>query len=143
MSRRRRLRLARSAVLLVATVVTVTMVALLVTGRPSAGESAASSGTGMASMSMGAGGSDLAGTGAAGAGAGSLPASGPRPLGALPGMPPLLDPTDVYAADRPDALSAAVARRPARVYVPNNGSNTVSVIDPKTYKVIRTVRVGR
>jgi YVTN family beta-propeller protein len=29
------------------------------------------------------------------------------------------------------------------VYVPNFGSNTVSIIDPRTYQVIRTVRVGR
>ena len=59
----------------------------------------------------------------------------------LPGMPPLLDPNDVYAADRPNALSAAVANDLNLVYVPNNGSGTVSVIDPKTYKVIRTVSV--
>ena len=56
-------------------------------------------------------------------------------------MPPLLDPNDVYAADRPNALSAAVANDLNLVYVPNNGSDTVSVIDPKTYKVIRTVSV--
>jgi YVTN family beta-propeller protein len=29
-----------------------------------------------------------------------------------------------------------------RVYVPNNRSNTVDVIDPTTYRVIRTLRVG-
>ncbi len=137
------MRLARTAVLLVATVVTVTMVALLVTGRPSAGESAASTGTGMASMSMGAGGSDLAGTGATGAGAGSLPASGPGQLGALPGMPPLLNPADAYAADRPGMFSATVRGMPARVYVPNSGGNTVTVIDPATYRVLGTYRVGR
>jgi len=59
----------------------------------------------------------------------------------LPGMPPLLDPNDVYAADRPNALSAAVANDLNLVYVPNNGSSSVSIIDPKTYKVIRTVSV--
>jgi YVTN family beta-propeller protein len=57
-------------------------------------------------------------------------------------MPPVLDPKDVYAADRPDALSDAVRNDPARVYVPNLGSDTVSVIDPATFKVIDTVRVG-
>jgi len=56
-------------------------------------------------------------------------------------MPPLLDPNDVYAADRPNALSAAVANDLNLVYVPNNGSSSVSIIDPKTYKVIRTVSV--
>ncbi|WP_406442232.1 hypothetical protein OHB14_25020 [Streptomyces sp. NBC_01613] len=60
----------------------------------------------------------------------------------LPGMPPVLDPDDVYAADRPDQLSPAVRDFPSRVYVPNTNSNTVSVIDPKTYKVIETIPVG-
>lgn len=61
----------------------------------------------------------------------------------LPGMPPVLDPEDVYAADRPGKLSPVVKDFPSRVYVPNTNSNTVSVIDPATYKVIRTIKVGR
>ncbi|MFF1453397.1 YncE family protein [Streptomyces sp. NPDC058274] len=60
----------------------------------------------------------------------------------LPGMPPVLDPTDVYAADRPGKLSPAVKDFPSRVYVPNTNSNTVSVIDPATYEVIETIPVG-
>ncbi|WP_028813828.1 YncE family protein [Streptomyces flavidovirens] len=60
----------------------------------------------------------------------------------LPGMPPVLDPKDVYAADRPNQLSPVVKNFPSRVYVPNTNSNTVSVIDPKTYKVIKTIPVG-
>jgi YVTN family beta-propeller protein len=60
----------------------------------------------------------------------------------LPGMPPVLDPQDVYAADRPNRLSPVVKDFPSRVYVPNTNSNTVSVIDPKTYKVIETIPVG-
>ncbi len=59
----------------------------------------------------------------------------------LPGMPPPLDPNDLYAADRPNALSAAVKNDLPRVYVPNHTSNTVSVIDPSTMKVIQTVPV--
>ncbi|MGW0772852.1 YVTN family beta-propeller repeat protein [Streptomyces sp. NPDC054802] len=62
--------------------------------------------------------------------------------GALPGMPPVLDPEDVYAADRPGMLSPVVEDFPSRVYVPNTNSNTVTVIDPKTYKVIDTIPVG-
>jgi YVTN family beta-propeller protein len=58
------------------------------------------------------------------------------------GVPPLLDPHDVYAADRPGRLSPVVRNFPSRVYVPNSESNTVSVIDPKTYRVIKTVPVG-
>lgn len=60
----------------------------------------------------------------------------------LPGMPPLLDPHDVYAADRPNQLSPVVKDFPSRVYVPNTNSNTVSVIDPVTYRVIDTIPVG-
>ncbi|MCX4638238.1 hypothetical protein HEP86_08480 [Streptomyces sp. RPA4-5] len=60
----------------------------------------------------------------------------------LPGMPPLLDEHDLYAADRPGRLAPQVKDFPARIYVPNTGSDTVSVIDPKTYKVIETIPVG-
>ncbi|MFI1565578.1 hypothetical protein ACH4ZX_21440 [Streptomyces sp. NPDC020490] len=60
----------------------------------------------------------------------------------LPGMPPVLDPHDVYAADRPNRLSPVVRDFPSRVYVPNTNSDTVSVIDPKTYRVIETIPVG-
>jgi YVTN family beta-propeller protein len=63
--------------------------------------------------------------------------------GPLPGMPPLLDPSDVYAADRPNQLDPAVIHFPSLVYGPNSGSNSVDIIDPKTYKIIRHFRVGR
>ena len=62
--------------------------------------------------------------------------------GPLPGMPPVENPNDIYAADRAGVLSPAVKDFPERVYVPNTQSNTVSVIDPKTYKVIETYKVG-
>ncbi|MFJ6720029.1 MULTISPECIES: YncE family protein [unclassified Streptomyces] len=93
----------------------------------------------------------LAGCGAGGKGATeALGTKGParqvkaEPAGppGLAGMPPVLDPHDVYAADRPNQLSPVVKNFPSRVYVPNTGSNTVSVIDPKTYKVIDTIPVG-
>ena len=61
----------------------------------------------------------------------------------LPGMPPVLDPRDVYAADRPDQLSPVVKDFPSRVYVPNSESDTVSVIDPRTYEIVDTIPVGR
>jgi YVTN family beta-propeller protein len=61
----------------------------------------------------------------------------------LPGMPPSLDPKDLYAADKPNALAEGVKGHPTRVYVPNLNSNTVSVIDPATYQVIQTVQVGK
>ncbi|MEU6368186.1 hypothetical protein ABZ876_21180 [Streptomyces sp. NPDC046931] len=61
----------------------------------------------------------------------------------LPGMPPVLDGNDIYTADRPGRLSEVVRKFPSRVYVPNTNSDTVTVIDPKTYKVIDTIQVGR
>ena len=63
-------------------------------------------------------------------------------VGALPGMPPLLDPNDVYAADRPGELSPVVKGFPSLIYVPNTQSDTVTIIDPATYRVLRTVPVG-
>ncbi|KOT50668.1 MULTISPECIES: YncE family protein [Streptomyces] len=75
-----------------------------------------------------------------GASAPAPPAKAARSL--LPGMPPLLDEHDLYAADRPGKLAPQVKNFPSRVYVPNTGSDTVSVIDPKTYKVIETIPVG-
>ena len=66
----------------------------------------------------------------------------PASIAPLPGMPPLLVPGDIYAADRPNALSAAVAGDIARIYVPNHTSNTVSVIDPATFRVLHTIRVA-
>ncbi|AJE42607.1 YVTN family beta-propeller repeat protein [Streptomyces nodosus] len=66
-----------------------------------------------------------------------------RTVQTLPGMPPVLDPSDIYAADRPGQLSDVVKGFPSRVYVPNTNSNTVTVIDPADYKVIDTIPVGR
>lgn len=55
---------------------------------------------------------------------------------ALPGMPPVLDAHNVYAADGPGMVSAAIRSDPARVYVPNSKSDTVDVIDPATFKIV-------
>jgi YVTN family beta-propeller protein len=63
--------------------------------------------------------------------------------GPLPGMPPLLDPHDVYAGARPGRLSAAVRGNLPRVYVPNSRRGTVDVIDPATYKIVDRFKVGR
>jgi YVTN family beta-propeller protein len=59
----------------------------------------------------------------------------------LPGMP-AYDPANLYFADAPNQLSPAVQGMPSYVYVPNSQSDTVSVIDPATYAVVRTVKVG-
>jgi len=60
----------------------------------------------------------------------------------LPGMPPPLRSDDVWAADRAGALSPVVRGMPERVYVPNSKSDTVTVINPRTFRVLRTVPVG-
>jgi YVTN family beta-propeller protein len=97
---------------------------------------------------------ERAGTGGARAGtAGVTSTSGPAPAGTtptravapagLPGMPPVLDPGDVYAATRPGRLSPVARRFPARVYVPNSGDGTVDVIDARTFRRIRRFPVGR
>jgi YVTN family beta-propeller protein len=67
----------------------------------------------------------------------------PSRTAGLPGMPPVPDPRDVYAATRPGQLSPAVRGFPARVYVPDSGSNTVDVIDQRTFKRIARFHVGR
>ena len=49
---------------------------------------------------------------------------------------------NVYGAIATDHLSAAVAKDPTYVYVPNGVPGTVEVIDPKTYRVVRTIHLG-
>jgi YVTN family beta-propeller protein len=73
------------------------------------------------------------------------PSSPPREgvPGGLAGMPPVVDPSDIYSQARAGMLSPVVRGFPDRVYVPNSGSNTVDVIDPKTFKVIDHFAVGR
>jgi YVTN family beta-propeller protein len=59
----------------------------------------------------------------------------------LPGMPPPLKADDLYAADGPDMLAGVVKNDLYRVYVPNNGGDSLTVIDPTTYQVISTTHV--
>jgi YVTN family beta-propeller protein len=49
---------------------------------------------------------------------------------------------DVYASTRPGMFADSVKGDPERVYVPNGKSDSVSVIDPATFKVIDTFPVG-
>jgi YVTN family beta-propeller protein len=71
--------------------------------------------------------------------AGESPA---RAIQTVPGMPPVIDPTNLYSETRPDRMSAVVAKHLHRVYVPNRSSNDVWVIDPATLKVIDKFKVG-
>jgi YVTN family beta-propeller protein len=69
-------------------------------------------------------------------------AGGVRTIQTLPGMPPVVDSSNLYSETRSDKLSAVVAKHLPRVYVPNRSSNDVWVIDPATFKVIDKFRVG-
>jgi DNA-binding beta-propeller fold protein YncE len=60
----------------------------------------------------------------------------PEKISVLPGMPPVLDPNNVYSADGPGMVSPVASSFPARVYVPNSKSDTVDIIDPQTYKIV-------
>ena len=60
----------------------------------------------------------------------------------VPGMPPVPDAKNLYSETASDKMSKATAGALERIYVPNRGENTVSVIDPATLKVIDKFKVG-
>jgi YVTN family beta-propeller protein len=62
---------------------------------------------------------------------------------ALPGMPKVVDPNDIYSEAHAGKLSPAVKNFPDLIYVPNTGSNSVDVIDPRTYRVVDRFKVRR
>lgn len=66
----------------------------------------------------------------------------PRTIQTVPGMPPVIEPNNLYSETRPDKLSPIVAKHLHLVYVPNRASNDVWVIDPATLKVIDKYKVG-
>ena len=57
-----------------------------------------------------------------------------------PAQPPA--PVNVYAHIRPGMINPKWRGDPVRIYVPNSLSNTVTVINPQTYKVIGKFPVG-
>jgi YVTN family beta-propeller protein len=60
----------------------------------------------------------------------------------VPGMPPVLDPANLYSEISSEKMSPALADHKELVYVPHVQSNDVYVIDPKTFKVIDKYKVG-
>jgi YVTN family beta-propeller protein len=70
------------------------------------------------------------------------PNAAARAIQTVPGMPPVIDPNNLYSETRPDKLSPSLANHLSRVYVPNRASNDVWVIDPLTFKVINKFKVG-
>ncbi|NII73037.1 YVTN family beta-propeller protein [Dyella sp. SG562] len=65
------------------------------------------------------------------------------PVQTVAGMPAVINPANMYTEARAGNFSPAVKGALQRIYVPNLRSDTVSVIDPATYKVIDTLPVGR
>ena len=73
----------------------------------------------------------------------ALPAdSAPRVVKTVPGMPPVVDPRNLYSETGPAHLSPAVKGHLERVYVPNLRSNDIYVINPATMKVVDKFKVG-
>ncbi len=75
------------------------------------------------------------------------PAATPAPVpvsvaDALPGMPPVTDPHNVYANAGAGMLSDAAKAAKPLVYVPHTKSGEVWVIDPATYAVVGRYRLG-
>ncbi|HUN94245.1 MAG TPA: YncE family protein [Burkholderiaceae bacterium] len=72
---------------------------------------------------------------------GAAPAA--APIATVPGMPPVVDPSNLYSETVAGRLSAAVQGDLERIYVPNLRGNDVTVIDPATSKVVDRFPVGR
>lgn len=71
------------------------------------------------------------------------PSGAARVIQTVPGMPPVVDPNNLYSETRPEKLSPIVAKHLTRVYVPARRSHEVAVIDPATFKAIDRYPVGR
>ena len=65
-----------------------------------------------------------------------------RAVVTVPGMPPVLNPSNLYSETAAGKVSSAVAGDLHRVYVPNLQSNDVYVIDPETFAVVNKFKVG-
>ncbi|HVF63718.1 MAG TPA: YncE family protein [Casimicrobiaceae bacterium] len=71
------------------------------------------------------------------------PLATPKPaVTTVAGMPPVVDPTNLYSEQAAGKLSPSVANDLPRVYVPHVKSNDVYVIDPATMKVVDKFKVG-
>ena len=64
-------------------------------------------------------------------------------IGPLPGMPPVVDSSDIYSETHRGKLSPAVRSFPDLIYVPNSDSNSVDVINPRTFRIVSHFKVRR
>src|SRR6188474_705194 len=60
----------------------------------------------------------------------------------VPGMPSIVDPSNLYSETAAGKIDPNIAADLPRVYVPNLQSNDVYVIDPSTLKVVDKFKVG-
>jgi YVTN family beta-propeller protein len=82
----------------------------------------------------------------------ALPSAAQRPvdtaaaatpaIASVPGMPSVVDPSNLYSETTSAHLSETVRNALPRVYVPNVVSDDVYVIDPLSLKVVNRFRVG-
>ncbi len=72
----------------------------------------------------------------------AAPVLKPAAIDTVPGMPPVLNPNNLYSAAGPNMFSPAVAGHLSRIYVPNLRSDDVYVIDPATHRVVDRFPVG-
>ena len=63
-------------------------------------------------------------------------------INTVAGMPPVVDPKNIYSEVVAGKMSTAMNGVLERVYVPNRAENSVSVIDPNTMKVVDKFKVG-
>src|SRR5205823_2447401 len=88
----------------------------------------------------------IASTGGTGRASSPSPSQLPGPPSAAPhivrGLSMTRHRVNLYAFDRAGMISAAARRDPPRIYVPNSESNTVDVIDPRTFKIVDHFAVG-
>ena len=60
----------------------------------------------------------------------------------VPGMPPVIDPSNLYSETAVGKVGAALRGDLERIYVPNLRSNDVYVVDPNAMKVVDRFKVG-
>jgi len=70
------------------------------------------------------------------------PAAPAPAIATVPGMPPVVDPSNLYSETTAAHLGATASNALPRVYVPNIQSDDVYVIDPASLKVVNKFRVG-
>jgi DNA-binding beta-propeller fold protein YncE len=72
----------------------------------------------------------------------TAPAAPAPVIETAPGMPPVIDPQNLYSETVAGRIDPRIAGDPARIYVPNLRSNEVIVYDPVTLRQVDRFKVG-